>query len=269
MSYSVIIPTMGRDTLDAAINSVLNQTYPATEIIVVAGRAPVISEKNLAKVKVIENFKVNNGVWTAAHNRNIGVLHSTTDFVAFLDDDDLWKMNKMQVQLDFLLKNPEFVSLSSATYRVRKWYAYKRPLKVLKDNQKVLEAHYGKKRFFPTPYYTPTPGIVVPYSLARNTPFDESLPGFEDTWWLHQIQTKGWSIFQHKDALVTVNANPVRSISRDTLLKNVAWAIKLSEVERKLAINYLAGICLRNAIIGRRWREVRSYLHSEDLLENG
>ena len=265
MSYSVIIPTMGRNTLDAAINSVLNQTLPATEIIVVAGRVPVISEKNLAKVKVIENFKVNTGVWTAAHNRNVGVLHSSSKFVAFLDDDDLWKKNKMQFQLDFLDKNPGHISLTSATYSIRKWFSYKRPIKVLAENQKILEALYGEKRFFPTPYYVPTPGIVVPTEISKKILFDESLPGFEDTWWLHQIQEAGWYISQHKNALVIINANPVRSISRDTLSKNIAWAKKLSEVDRNLAINYLKGICLRNAIVGRRLKDVKSYLNAAEL----
>ena len=255
---------MGRSTLNAAIISVLNQTLPATEIIVVAGAVPVISRDNLRRVKLIENYKESNGVWTAAHNRNVGILASTTKYIAFLDDDDLWKKNKMQVQLDFLAKNPGFISLASATYSVRKWFSYKRPIKTIEKNQKVLEVHYGRRRFLPIPYYIPTPGIVVPTEIAKRILFDESLLGFEDTWWLHQIQVAGWSVFQHKQALITVNANPVRSISRDSLVKNIAWAKKLSDVDRSLAKNYLSGICLRNALIGRRWSDLKFYYKSEN-----
>ena len=257
---------MGRNTLDAAIKSVLNQTLPAAEIIIVAGREPTISEDNLSKVKLIKNFQKSNEIWTAAHNRNVGILASSSDFVAFLDDDDLWTSNKMQIQMDFLLKNPGYVSLSSAIYSVRKWIFYKRPIKVLKANQDVLEAHYGKKRFFPTPYYTPTPGIVVPAKMVNLIRFDEMLPGFEDTWWLHEIQVAGFQIFQHKQALVIVNANPIRSISRDSLDKNIAWATKLAGVDQRLALNYLKGICLRNALIGRRWKDFKSYSKALDVL---
>lgn len=258
---------MGRDTLDAAIKSVLNQTLPAEEIIVVAGAEPNISEDNLTKVKVIRNFHSNSEVWTAAHNRNIGTIASQSLFVAFLDDDDLWKSNKMQFQISFLMKNPGFVSLSSARYRVRGGIFYKRPIKILKYNQDVLRAHYGKKRILPTPYYTPTPGIVVPTKIAKDFLFDEKLPGFEDTWWLHVIQDAGFHIFQHKQALVIVNANPMRSISRDTLEKNIAWAKILASVDQELAVNYIKGICLRNALIGRRWRDFKRYSQSLDLLQ--
>lgn len=259
---------MGRNTLDAAINSVLRQTLPASEIIVVAGGEPTISKKYLDKVKIIRNYQSKSQVWTAAHNRNIGIVASKSDFVAFLDDDDLWKSNKMQIQIDFLSKNPGHVSLSSAIYSVRKWFFYKRPVKVLTQNQDVLEAHYGKRRFLPSPYYTPTPGIVVPARIANSILFDEMLPGFEDTWWLHEVQVAGFQIFQHKCALVIVNANPIRSISRDTLDKNIAWATKLASVDQKLAINYLRGICLRNALIGRRWKDFKHYSKSLDVLKH-
>ena len=268
MSYTVVIPTMGRNTLDSAIKSVLNQTLPAAEIIVVAGREPTISEDNLSKVKLIKNFQTNNEIWTAAHNRNVGIQASSSDFIAFLDDDDLWTSNKMQFQMNFLLKNPGYVSLSSAMYSVRKWIFYKRPIKVLRANQDVLEAHYGKKRFFPTPYYTPTPGIVVSAKIMNHIRFDEMLPGFEDTWWLHEIQVAGYQIFQHKQQLVIVNANPIRSISRDTLDKNIAWATKLAGVDQRLAVNYLKGICLRNALIGRRWKDLKSYYQALDVLRH-
>lgn len=262
----MIIPTMGRVTLDAAIESVLRQSLPASEIIVVAGAPPKISNENLFKVKIIENFQNDKGIWTAAHNRNIGIMASESDFVAFLDDDDLWKSNKMQFQIDFLLKNPGYVSLSSAKYSVRKWFFYKRPIKVLRDSQDVLKAHYGKRRFLPSPYYTPTPGIVVPSRIANRILFNEMLPGFEDTWWLHEIQVAGFQIFQHKRALVIVNANPIRSISRDSLDKNIAWATKLASVDQKLAINYLRGICRRNALIGRRWKDFKLYSKSPNVL---
>jgi glycosyltransferase involved in cell wall biosynthesis len=270
MPYSVIIPTMGRDTLDSAINSVLAQKLPAQEIIVVAGRSPVISERNRSRVRLIESFKQSPSVWTAAHNRNIGIqaVGSKVKYVAFLDDDDLWIPDKMSVQINFLERNENHVSISSAIYKLRKYFYYRRPLKILTDNQDILYAHYGKRRIFPTPFYTPTPGIVVEAEIARELPFDETLPGFEDTWWLHQLQKNGSRIHQHREALVVVNANPIRSISRDTLNKNISWAKKLSEVDLALAENYLSGICLRNAILGRRWNEVRTYFDAQKLMRS-
>ena len=259
---------MGRDTLDAAIRSVLSQSLPASEIIVVAGAPPKISIENLSKVKLIKNYERDKAIWTAAHNRNVGVRESNSDYVAFLDDDDLWHEDKMSIQIEYLLANPNSISITSALYQVRSWVQYKRPLKRIKKGQSILTANYGKKRFLPIPFYTPTPAIVVPTKIIKAIPFDESLPGFEDTWWLHEIQDAGYQIFQHKRALVTVNANPIRSISRDTVEKNIAWAKKLFGVDRKLATNYLKGICMRNALISRRWKDFKIYSQSLEVLED-
>ena len=252
---------MGRDTLDAAIESVLCQSLPASEIIVVAGAPPKISNRNLSKVKLIKNFENDNGIWTAAHNRNVGVCRSNSDYVAFLDDDDLWNKNKMSIQIEFLLENPNCISISSANYKVGSRIQYKRPLKRLKNNQNVLTAIYGKKRYLPIPFYSPTPGIVVPTEIIKAIPFDESLLGFEDTWWLHMVQQNGHKIEQLRQSLITVNAAPVRSISRDTLKKNIAWAKKIAEYDSSLAVNYFQGVCVRNAIIGRQWKDVKYYFN--------
>ncbi len=260
-NYAVIIPTMGRSTLDSAIQSVLSQSLPAAEIIVVAGRPPLISNDNLSRVQIIKNYGSESTIWTAAHNRNIGVaaISNEVKYVAFLDDDDTWLPEKMEIQINFLELNKEYVSISSAVYKLRGSLAYRRPLLTLGVGQDILVALYGKRRFLPSPYYTPTPGIVISTDVAQRITFDERLPGFEDTWWLHELQEAGIRIHQHREALVIVNANPVRSVSRDTISKNVFWAAKLSEVDKNLGVNYLTGICLRNAVFGLRWRDIRFY----------
>jgi hypothetical protein len=176
--------------------------------------------------------------------------------------------NKMKVQMEFLLDNPNYISISSANYKIKPWIQYKRPLKCIKNNQNVLTSIYGKRRFFPIPFYVPTPGIVVPTEIIKAIPFDESLLGFEDTWWLHMVQQNGHKIHQLRQSLITINATPVRSISRDTLKKNIAWAKKIAEYDVSLAVNYFQGVCIRNAIIGRQWNDVKYYLNpvKHDLL---
>jgi glycosyltransferase involved in cell wall biosynthesis len=268
MSYSVVIPTMGRESVNASIDSVLQQTYPAQEIIVVAGNTPSISKKNAKYVNLIENYQIGDFPWSAAHNRNLGVENSSAKFVAFLDDDDLWNPSKMAVQIGFLREHSDHVSISSAKYLTQRNFAYKRPLKILLENQNILEAHYGKPRFFPMPYYTPTPGIVLETKTAKKIPFDETLLGFEDTWWLHELQKSGVIVHQHPESLVIINATPLRSISRDSIQKNVAWARKLSEVNPEYGLNYLSGLCFRNAIIRRNFGEALKYRKPEFLLRD-
>lgn len=101
MLVSVIIPTYNRaEMLKEAIESALMQTYLAIELIVVDDG----SSDNTHKI--IEVFKdrikriciQNSGV---SHARNVGIKASKGEFIAFLDSDDLWLKDKVQVQIDY------------------------------------------------------------------------------------------------------------------------------------------------------------------------
>ena len=260
MSYAVIIPTMGRNTLDSAIDSVFEQTLPPSEVIVVAGNEPIISTENRSRVRIIEKGLDDRTWWNAAHNRNLGVLHASSEYVALLDDDDLWLPNKMEVQIDFLASHPNHVSICSAIYRFNNGKQLLRPKKILKENDEVLEVLYASKRFRRFPYYLPTPGTVLRREVALSIPQDETLKTFEDIWWFYELQAKGFTITQSAQVLVTVNAAPMRSLSRDSFEKNILWAKRLSKVSRKYGKNYLIGCCFRNALASRHWSDAIRYL---------
>ena len=112
---SVIIPTYKRpDKLDRAINSVLNQTYPNVEVIVVDDNNPDtegrrLTEEKMAtytgnpRVKYIKHEKNKNG--SAA--RNTGVRNSNAKYIAFLDDDDEFYPEKIAAQVKRLEELPE------------------------------------------------------------------------------------------------------------------------------------------------------------------
>ena len=94
---SVIIPTYKRSkSLNRAIDSVLSQTYPNIEIIVVddngkGSKYQIETEKSLEnyiktdKIKYITHDVNRNG--SAA--RNTGFKHSMGEYINFLDDGDL------------------------------------------------------------------------------------------------------------------------------------------------------------------------------------
>ncbi len=108
---SVVIPTYKRDVecLSAAVNSVINQTYKNTEIIIIDD-SPDTYEKRPAvkayaesidhpKVIYLQNEKNLGGSLT----RNRGIEAATGEYIAFLDDDDEYKPNKIEKQLKFML----------------------------------------------------------------------------------------------------------------------------------------------------------------------
>src|SRR5215475_868787 len=108
---SVIIPTHNRaEFLRSAITSVLNQTFQDFEIIIIDDASKdhtqeVIANFNDARIKVIYN-QVSKG---AAGARNIGIMNSSSEYTAFLDDDDEWLPEKLQIQNCFLDDSPSEV----------------------------------------------------------------------------------------------------------------------------------------------------------------
>lgn len=106
---SVIIPVYnGSRYLPAAINSVLEQTYPCSELIVVDDGStddtalvlqPYFSEPRLRYV-----CQANQGVGAA---RNHGLRLAQAEWIAFLDQDDVWLPNKLALQVDCLQSQPQ------------------------------------------------------------------------------------------------------------------------------------------------------------------
>ena len=113
---SVIITTFNRkDFLEETILSVVNQTYKNIEIIVVDDGSKInYAEKICNQFNNCKYYYKNNGGVSSA--RNYGIQKAKGDYIAFLDDDDLFKVDKIEKQLDILLKNPKFSLVhSSAT----------------------------------------------------------------------------------------------------------------------------------------------------------
>lgn len=109
LRIAAIIPTYKRAALvSRSIDSVLAQTRPVDEVIVVDDGSP----DNTAEVVAAYGDRVryvrqNNGGLSAA--RNTGVRVSTCDWVAFLDDDDEWLPNKIEKQIEALEQTPDAV----------------------------------------------------------------------------------------------------------------------------------------------------------------
>ncbi len=108
---SVIIPTYNRSTfLRNAIESVLKQTFQDFDLLVVDDASlvdvgQIVSEFRDSRVRWIRHDR-NRG---EAGARNTGILHSTGEFLAFLDDDDEWLPEKLELQVSVLAIQPPSV----------------------------------------------------------------------------------------------------------------------------------------------------------------
>ena len=103
-TISVIIPVFNRrEEVRRALASVLRQTRPADEIVVVDdassdGSAEAVAALGEARIKLVRH-KQNRG---AAAARNSGIEAAAGAWVALLDSDDEWDPRKLALQLDAL-----------------------------------------------------------------------------------------------------------------------------------------------------------------------
>ena len=99
---SVIIPTYNSGQfIQDAIISVLEQTYKDVEIIVIDDGSTDNTSTQLKSIgnKIIYKWQENQGVSQA---RNIGLKLAKGELIAFLDADDIWFPEKLQIQVQFL-----------------------------------------------------------------------------------------------------------------------------------------------------------------------
>jgi glycosyltransferase involved in cell wall biosynthesis len=113
---SVIIPTYNRSRwLPDAIESILIQTYDNIEIIVVNDGSTDDTEKILEpyRDRIRYIYKENGGPGAAV---NKGISVSTGQYIARLDDDDLFLPEKLESQVKMFCENPEFGLVASDTH---------------------------------------------------------------------------------------------------------------------------------------------------------
>ena len=89
------------------IKSVLKQTYKNWKLIIVDDFSNTETKNILKKISKNKNIKVfflnkNRG---AGFCRNFAIKKSNSNFLAFIDSDDIWEKNKLEKQISFMKNN--------------------------------------------------------------------------------------------------------------------------------------------------------------------
>lgn len=110
---SIILPYYnGQAFIKEALDSVLSQTYKIFELILVDDGSPDPQQSTYVKELLAAYgderlkyfFKENRGLSIA---RNFGYAQSQGRYIAFIDQDDLWRPEKLEAQMEVFRKNPE------------------------------------------------------------------------------------------------------------------------------------------------------------------
>lgn len=116
---SVVIPAYNAElTIKETIQSVQQQTFSDFELIVINDGSTDRTLEILQSIKEprLRIFSYENGGLPVARNR--GISNATGEFIAFLDADDLWTPDKLELQLAALQQHPEAGVAYSWTYYI-------------------------------------------------------------------------------------------------------------------------------------------------------
>ena len=124
---SAVITTHKRESevVERALTSILAQTYPNIEVFVIDDSPSDFAGREQVK-RIVEKYKDRNVTYIAHDTcrgacaaRNTGLKVATGEFIAFLDDDDVWKPEKIEKQLlGFINDNVALVYCGHELYNV-------------------------------------------------------------------------------------------------------------------------------------------------------
>ncbi len=111
---SVIMPCHnGERFISDSIDSVISQTYQNWELLVIDDNSTdnsvnIIQDKMKSDCR-IKMFRNDHSVGNPAKPRNIGIENAQGRFIAFLDCDDIWLPNKLEMQLSLFDDNTSVI----------------------------------------------------------------------------------------------------------------------------------------------------------------
>lgn len=166
--------------LTKSITSALNQSYQSKEIIVVDDNSNdnslEVLKKFNNKIKVIKNKKkTQEGSFNQINSYFIGFLKSKGDFLFFLDSDDYYKKNKIEIIMDEFKKKQDLEIIFD--------------LPIWKYKEKLIKKKFKQKKiiFSNWPRFTPQSCITVKKTYAKMFFRHVRIKKFETLWFDFRI----------------------------------------------------------------------------------
>ncbi len=167
MKISAIIPAYNRaSTLARAIDSVLAQSQKVDEIIVVDdGSTDATSEVAKMYPEVLLLRQKNMGVSSA---RNNGAMMASSEWIAFLDSDDVWHLDKISIQSGFHGRHPEL----KISYTDEEWVRDDKAVALPKKYRKPPQVTFENSLDYCN---------IAPSSVLIEKTFFDAIGGFDES----------------------------------------------------------------------------------------
>lgn len=173
--FSVIIPTFNReDFIRAAVDSVLSQTFDNFELLIIDDGSTDNTKQILdvySDDRIKYFYQEYRGVSSA---RNKGLKESKGKYIAFLDSDDRWTSNKLEMTFDYINRFPDITIFHTE----ETWYRRGKLLNQKKKHRKPDGYVYFSA--LPLCCIGMSTSVVLKDLFDDIGTFDESLPACED-----------------------------------------------------------------------------------------
>lgn len=176
---SVVIPLYNKQNSVAdTLRSVLRQSYPDFEIVVVDDgstdrSAAVVAEiaRSDDRIRIIQ--KKNGGVSSA---RNAGISESKSEFIAFLDADDIWEPEYLAAQHQLITDFPQAALWGTAFGHIADGQRYSNNFKLDEGYREIVTDYWSRKLYL---YWT-SAVVARKSALEAVGLFDERINYGED-----------------------------------------------------------------------------------------
>jgi glycosyltransferase involved in cell wall biosynthesis len=260
---SAVIPTRGRPELVCrAVRSALAQTYLNLEVIVVIDGEDARTKTALEQIKEsrVRIIALSESVGGSAA-RNCGVENAKGEWIAFLDDDDEWLPQKIEMQLKSLDKAPDRHScvVVARYYYVKNDTGFEHGGQP-KPGEPICEFILSRRGGYQSSVY------FASRKLLKEVPFTPGLKKHQDWDWLFRVaQQPNFRLIVVNQILSKyyINHSKNRLSNQNDWAFSVMWAESMRSFLTPRAFSkFLIKTCLRSAIrAGGSWRDIGGILY--------
>ena len=234
INFSIILPTYNRCyTIWQAIESVISQTYPFWELIIIDDGSSDETEKLVQQFTDprIRYFKLSKNQGPA-NARNFGLAKSTNDYIAYIDSDNQWYKDYLETMAKTFIKHPDKVlAFCKKNYRLNVTHTKKSKIVNLRDEFTNHRKYFDLKRMWQRKIIIDTNTMVHKKSvLDKVGNWDAKLGFWEDFELTLRISKK------YPDGFIYINRTLV-DYEQTLDLKNKEKIFKTWEKAEKLIYN--------------------------------